>query len=107
MMNKFLAEYLKVNKGNITRYRNGETTPPIDKLIKMCELFKVNLTDFVLHDLTDDNTIHGLVEEPGANYINSLEVEIKMLHNRINELELALFRHVKDPEVLRRYIKDA
>jgi transcriptional regulator with XRE-family HTH domain len=107
MMKKFLAEKLKVSKANISRYLSGQTVPPIDKLIKLCDIFQVDLTDFVLSDLSVRNNEVRKVGEPKVSYERSLEKENRDLQARVNELELALHRHIKDPDILRKYLDDA
>ena len=106
-MKKFLAEKLEVSKANISRYLSGETVPPIDKLIKLCDIFQVDLTDFVLSDLSVRNNEVRKVGEPKVSYEKSLEKENRDLQARVNELQLALYRHIKDPDILRKYLDDA
>jgi len=107
MMNKFLAEKLEVSNANISRYRKGETVPPIDKLIKLCSIFKVDLTDFVLRDLSSKKSESNELREPTEKYERALEQENRELQARVNKLELALHRHIKDRDILRRYLDDA
>jgi transcriptional regulator with XRE-family HTH domain len=106
MTNRHLAKQLGVTDPTIGKYKEEVVTPPIDKLIKICELFEVDLTAFVLEDLSESDG-PDVVREPGVSYQRRLEAENKELQARVNQLELALHRHIKDRDILRRYVKDA
>lgn len=108
MTNRHLARQLDVTDPTIGKYKEDRIKPPIDKLITICELFEVDLTSFVLRDLENDFLIKlSKVEEPDGDYKLKLKSENSKLQARVNELELALYRHIKDPDILRRYIEDA
>jgi len=108
MTNRHLARQLGVTDPTIGKYKEDRIKPPIDKLITICELFEVDLTSFVLRDLENDFLIKlSKVEEPAGDYKLKLKSENSKLQGRVNELELALHRHIKNPDILRRYIKDA
>ena len=44
-----LASLLDVSRQSISKWESGESTPQIDKILELCELFKVT-TDELLHD---------------------------------------------------------
>lgn len=42
-----LGKYLGVSDSQVTNYEKGKSSPPLDSVLKMCELFNVNLERFV------------------------------------------------------------
>ena len=63
-----LAELLGLNRGNIASYEQGSAEPKIENLIKMMQVFKVEVKDLVERDLAGleklDNEISSLKENP-------------------------------------------
>ena len=54
-----LASLLDVSRQSISKWESGESIPQIDKILELCELFKVT-TDELLHD--------NIVIHRGKNY---------------------------------------
>lgn len=108
MTNRHLARKLGVTDPTIGKYKEDKIKPPIDKLITMCELFDIDLTAFVLTDI-EANVLNksSQAEEPPGSYRIKLEQENRELQARVNNLELALHRHIKDRDILRKYLDDA
>jgi transcriptional regulator with XRE-family HTH domain len=50
-----LGEFLGVSDSQVTNYEKGKSSPPLDSVLKMCELFNVALEDFVYKNLEYQN----------------------------------------------------
>jgi transcriptional regulator with XRE-family HTH domain len=58
-----LAEVLGLNRGNIASYEKGTAEPRLENLIKMMELFKVEIKDLVEIDLAGMESLGQEIEE--------------------------------------------
>jgi transcriptional regulator with XRE-family HTH domain len=58
-----LAEILGLNRGNIASYEKGTAEPRLENLIKMMELFKVEIKDLVEIDLAGMESLGKEIED--------------------------------------------
>jgi transcriptional regulator with XRE-family HTH domain len=58
-----LAEILGLNRGNIASYEKGTAEPRLENLIKMMELFKVEIKDLVEIDLAGMESLGQEIED--------------------------------------------
>ena len=71
-----LAEYLNVNDTQIYKYESGKSRIPIDKLILLTKLFKVNINYFIgKYD----------IKEPINNQLEKRITELKEIYNISDE----------------------
>lgn len=56
-----IANKIGKSTGNVSAYEKGKTLPPVDVIIKLCEIFKVSLDDIVHKDLSKEGL--GRLEE--------------------------------------------
>ena len=70
------ADYLDIKKGKLIAWEN-KSEPKFDELVRICDLLKVNLLDFITHEITnenaheffaDKNSALGQFDEPFVNY---------------------------------------
>lgn len=61
---KQLAELLLINQSQITFYENGKSSPPIDKLIKLSEIFNISI-----HSLATGQRLNFNLENKGLQNI--------------------------------------
>lgn len=104
-----LAKQLEKEESTISQYKKGKNSPPVDILIKISEILDVDIDSLLKIDL-ESNQIYpkgSSVYEPEKNYGMDLAAENKRLKSRIDKLELALYRHIKDRDILKRYLDDA
>ena len=52
---KEIAQFLGVNEMTVGAYERGEKNPPIDRIIKLAEIFKVSLDVLVCGDVDDSD----------------------------------------------------
>lgn len=63
MTQEQLAERLGVSRQSVTKWESDKSTPEMDKLIALCQVFDCTLDELVLGDLTDRQASHS---EEGA-----------------------------------------
>mgnify|MGYP001799561620 CR=1 FL=1 len=70
------ADYLDIKKGKLIAWEN-KSEPKFDELVRICDLLKVNLLDFITNEITnenaheffaDKNSALGQFDEPFVNY---------------------------------------
>ncbi|MGY3749922.1 helix-turn-helix domain-containing protein [Vagococcus acidifermentans] len=57
-----VANKLHVTRQTISKWENGKTTPDISTLQKICEIYSINLNEFISSDISD--TKNNQVSEP-------------------------------------------
>lgn len=88
-----LAEMLGLNRGNIASYEKGMAEPKLENLIKMMELFKIEIKDLVEIDLSGmeklGNEISRLGEKENEDdeYLKKKEKLLEQLVNRDEKLK--------------------
>lgn len=90
------SKVLKVKKATISTYERGVSKPSFSSLMKMREIFKVNLDDFIFKDLRD-NPKRNLVNEPSTPYGKLMQAEvIELQRKRIDQLEEVILDELPD-----------
>lgn len=97
-----LSEMLDVSHGAVGAYESGKNTPSFRVLIKLVEIFEVNLHDLVFRDLRKLGP--SKVEENDTKYVisNSKEDRIEKLEKDVRELKMLLSitnEYMNDPDV--------
>lgn len=91
-----LAECLdKKDKGMIYRYEKSTTLPPLDVVLKMCEIFKVDLNSMVLRDIEKEGLPNKGVSEGEQRCIEERDALMAMLvemRKRNKEMEARLLK---------------
>lgn len=87
-----LGEHLGVAHTAIVTYESGRGTPKFEGLLKISELFKVNLHDLIYKDLSDPNYKASGPDDTGE--------LVKALESRVRALESVL--KLSDPELAKR-----
>jgi transcriptional regulator with XRE-family HTH domain len=91
-----LGELLNVTGSQITAYEKGASYPKFEGLVKLCEIFQVNLHDLVYTDL-EHQAPKG--EEDLLAVIQKLETEVEALRDvvRLKAPEIAKHLGIHDP----------
>jgi len=91
------SEKINIQKATISAYENGYSNPSFDVLIKIRNLFKVNLDDLIFKDLSQEEVIIDNLNEPISAYGKLMQNEIIDLQKkRINQLEQVILRELPD-----------
>lgn len=97
-----LADKLGVTPTQISKYGSGKSSPPVEKIILISEIFDVNIEDLILKDLSQE------AGRPAEKAPQSKEEEEEMV-NTLNKLLLKRVKiledHIKktDPELAERW----
>ncbi|MCB9352595.1 MAG: helix-turn-helix transcriptional regulator [Lewinellaceae bacterium] len=70
-----LASQIDKSKGNISAYEKGKILPPVDVIIKFCEIFNVSLDDIIHKDLSKEGPGRPDDEAPRTEYKPTAEDE--------------------------------
>jgi len=76
-----LSKELGKTKATVSDYEKGKSLPPLDILLKMCELFQINLDDLVNKDLEkegftpEQRTPEASPPQPGQELLNRLLIQ--------------------------------
>ncbi|MEM1323638.1 MAG: helix-turn-helix transcriptional regulator [Bacteroidota bacterium] len=81
-----LAKELGVSSGQMSKYMSGDSTPRMETIIAVAELFDVNLHDLILLDLGKQQA-RPFEGADGLSPDVQLEELNKLLRQRVNELE--------------------
>ena len=93
-----LADLLGLNRGNIASYEKGIAEPRIENLIKMMQIFKVEVKDLVEKDLTGIAKLN--------NEISSLKENTKYSENLVKrEKERLLKKLVNRDERIQQFVQ--
>lgn len=87
-----LGELIGVKKAAISTYEIGRNFPSVEALLKLVELFKINMEDLFYTDLSR-SAPSDRVEEPIEIYQEDFS---KLMMNRIKELEREIKEHAPD-----------
>lgn len=87
-----LGDYLGISHVAILSYESGKNSPKFEALLKISELFKVNLHDLIYKDLSDPNYKASGPDDTGE--------LVKALESRVRALESVL--KLSDPELAKR-----
>ncbi len=60
-----LADKLDVSRQSVSKWESAQSTPDLNRILKMAELFGVS-TDYLLKDEIEDSTAGGIVEEKNS-----------------------------------------
>lgn len=84
-----LGELIGVKKAAVSTYEIGRNYPSVESLLRMVELFQINMEDLFYKDLTL-KTPSDRVEEPTAIYQDDF---CRLMMSRIKELEREIKEH--------------
>ncbi len=87
-----LGDYLGISHVAILSYESGKNLPKFEALLKIAEIFQVNVHDLIYKDLSDPNY-------RATTAADNAEV-IKALEDRVQALESVL--KLSDPELAKR-----
>lgn len=69
-----LAEMLDSRYNNISNWENGKNKPHIDIIVKLSEIFQLDLNSLVTKDLREGYSNSSSIEEPPASYGNATNI---------------------------------
>lgn len=91
-----LGRMIGVKKAAVSTYEIGRNYPSVESLLKMVDLFEINMEDFFYKDLSVDEQ-SDRVEEPQISYHDNFS---RLMMGRIKELEREIKEHA--PELAKR-----
>lgn len=94
MTQEELGEILSLKKAAISRYENGLSFPPSDKLYELAKIFEVTLDDLANSDLSRIDRM-SIIKDSSSKYftrqelynIHELVYVVQDLRQKMNELE--------------------
>lgn len=87
-----LGELIGVKKAAVSTYEIGRNYPSVEALLKLVELFEVNLEDIFYKNLSKEEK-SDMVEEPPGIYQDEFT---RLMMARIKELEREIKEHAPD-----------
>lgn len=58
MSQQNLADMIPIDRTGLSKWENGETIPPIDKMIKICEIFKISIDELISGERSNKENIN-------------------------------------------------
>lgn len=95
MSQQKLADLVKVNRANISRWENGEVEIPLDAAYNLSKVLNVDFIDMVSKDLIEDGSLRDYLD----NKTNTLVKEIQSnpnISNKGKEMLLNTLNYVKE-----------
>lgn len=106
-----LSSQIDKSKGNVSAYEKGKILPPVDVIIKLCEIFKVSLDDIVHKDLSKEGTGRPKEEAPRKSteqptydeklFRQLLVLKLEEVSNALKEEQPELYKRLRLEELVR------
>lgn len=83
---KELANLLGVKNSSVSNWEQGANAPDIETIFKICQLFKISVSDMFGCDVVEGNSmrISGIEKEIILAYRNSDNIGKEMVHRALN-----------------------
>lgn len=111
-----IAERIGKTKSNLSSYENGRSVPPLDVLLKLCDLFQVNLDDLVNKDLSKEGPGRPEEEAPAKSskplaydevlFRQLLILKLEEVSNRLKESDPEMYEELRLDELITREKKN-
>lgn len=108
-----LAAQLEKSSGNVSAYEKGKILPPVDVIIKLCEIFHVSLDDIIHKDLTKEEPGRVEKEDPARLVAENddllrrfLILKLEEVSNRLKDRDPELYTELRLDELIQREKKN-
>lgn len=95
MSQQKLADLVKVNRANISRWENGEVEIPLDAAYNLSKVLNVDFIDMVSKDLIEDGSLKEYLDNKTNNLIKEIQSN-PSISDKGKEMLLNTLNYVKE-----------